>query len=113
MTSDKFQTMGRSECSDLPSTTRTYNRHHFLRDMNDGKRKAQYENLILTAQAEGAPVRRLYERNEWSEFVPTVFLAPILENTTYTSTASQLADTVTVPSGLTFVYREFENFQRA
>lgn len=111
-----FRQMDRGEASDLPITTndsKTYNIHHHLRLMNDPKRKAAFENANLDWQAEGATVRRLYERDEWSEFVPTVFLSGVLEHTAYTSTASQLANSVTVPSGLTFVYREFEHFTRA
>ncbi len=114
--SDLFTTMQRQEAADLPITTndnRVYNIHHYLRDQNDPTKRASFETASLEWQAEGATVRRLYERNEWSEFVPTVFLSGILEHTEYASTASQLASTVTVPSGLTFVYREFEHYQRA
>lgn len=111
--SDSFQSLGRDDCRDLPHTTRTYNVHDHLRFMNDPAKRAAFDNAMLDWQSEGTTIRRLYERNEWSEFVPTVFLDGILEHTTYQSLAGQLANTVTVPSGLTFVYREFENFQRA
>lgn len=116
MSAELFRTMERNECSDLPITSnnnRVYNRHHFLRDMNDNGKRAKFEQAKLSWQAEGATLRRVYERNDWAEFVPTTFLDTILENTTYTSVAGQLADSVTIPSGLTFVYREFEHFQRA
>ena len=109
--SNLFSNLDRS--ADLADSKRAYNRHHFLRDMNDAKKRAKYDTARLDMQSEGATVRRVYERADWAEFVPTMFLEPLLENTTYTSTSGQLADSITVPSGLTFVYKEFENFQRA
>lgn len=106
-----FRTMDRS--GDVADSKRCYSYKHYLRDMNDAKKSAAFESMKVEADIEGMSVRRLYERNDWAEFVPTVFMDAVLENTSYQSTASQLATTVTVPSGLTYVYREFENFQRA
>lgn len=112
-TNDRYEVLSRDFAANQTSSTRTYNRHHFLQLMNDDKRRAQYQNIQLTAKAEGMTVTRLYEKQEWADFVAPTFLDPVLENTSYTSVAENVASSITVGQGLKFIYREFENFQRA
>lgn len=85
----------------------------FLRMMNDPKKRAEYQNLKLAIQHDGLTPRRVYESKDWATFVPDVFLDTILENVSYQSVSSQLANQISVNTGLTFKYREFSNFQRA
>lgn len=96
-----------------PPSQKTYTSGDFLRTMNDPTKKSAYQNLRIAIDHDGLTPRRLFERNDWADFVPTVFLDGILEHVSYQSTASQLANNVSVDTGLTFKYREFEHYQRA
>lgn len=111
-TTDIFQRMA---TMDEPSETcpRKYTQYDFLRAMNDPAKKRTYEQVKLAVASDQLTPKRLYERQEWAEFVPTVYLDAILENTAYQSVSGQLATNVSIDTGLTFKYREFEHFQRA
>ena len=95
------------------SNTKAFTAGDFLRTMNDPQKKAAYQNLRIAIEHDGMTPRRVYERKDWADFVPTVFLDGILEHVSYQSTASQLANNISVDTGLTFKYREFEHYQRA
>lgn len=85
----------------------------YLRTMNDPTKKAEYQNIRFAVDHDGLTPRRAYERADWADFVPTVYLGGILEHVSYQSTASRLANNVSIDTGLTFKYREFEHWQRA
>jgi len=108
----EYQDIDRNEAVST-NDNRTYTQGQYLRMMNDDKQRKDFENARLQWQDEGTTFRRVFEREDWSTFIGPVYLDGILENTEYRSTASQLATTTTAPAGLQFIYREFENFQRA
>lgn len=111
-TTDIFERMA---TTDEPAETcqRCYTKYQFLRMMNDPQKRTNYEQLKLAIASDGLTPKRVYEAKEWGEFVPTVYLDAILENTAYQSVSGQLANNVSIDTGLTFKYREFEHFQRA
>lgn len=112
MQKDLFDNIDRSYA---PSDTcsRCYTAGNFLRTQNDSKKRGEYEAVKLAIKYDGLTPRRLYERQDWATFVPDVFLDQILEHTSYQSLSGQLANNISVDTGLTFIYREFEHFQRA
>jgi len=114
MQSLQNDTFARMDREFMPGDTqRKFSSADYLRMMNDPKKRAEYANVKLAVQHDGLTPKRMNSAKEWADFVPTVYLEPILENVSYQSTASQLANNVSIDTGLTFKYREFEHFQRA
>lgn len=109
---DIFVTMDRA-AEPADSGSRRFTKYDYLRTMNDPQKRATYERLKLAIQSDGLTPRRVFEAKDWAEFIPTVYLDGILENTAYQSVSGQLANNVSIDTGLTFKYREFEHFQRA
>lgn len=112
MQSDLFNRLERSY-EPAATCARRFTSGDYLRTMNDPGKRATFDGLKLAVQHESLTPRRIYERAEWADFVPTIYLDGILEHVTYRSVASQLATNVSIDTGLTFKYREFEHWQRA
>lgn len=110
---DTFRTISRGlEPSD--SCSRQYTCYDHLRLMNDSAKRAELENFRLAIRSGGLTPKRVYaEAKQWEDLIPTVFIDPILENTQYRSVSGNIAASLSVDTGLTFKYREFEHFQRA
>jgi len=108
------ETFGRLEHDYQPSdSNKRYTAGDYLRTMNDAKKRAEFANIKLAIKHDALTPNKMFAAKDWTEFIPTVYLDGILEHVSYQSTASQLANNISVDTGLTFKYREFEHFQRA
>ncbi len=99
--------------SDPTPSNHVFSTDDYLRLMNDPKKREQYDQCKARVASDHLSPQRMYNTAEFADFVPVQFLEPILEHVSYASVAGNIANQVSVNTGLTFKYREFENFQRA
>ena len=99
--------------SDDSSKVKRYTKYDFQRDMAD----LEFVRKLNAAQREwktnGTTITKIYERSDWTAFVPTTFLEFILEGAGYNPVSNRIASSVTPPAGLNFQFRYFDLFERA
>lgn len=109
-----FRMMDRTDSPQTTNDSRQYTSYDFVKMMNDPNKKREYERAKYEWLNTPTTIKRIYgESNQWSSFVPTVFLDGILEDTSYRAISDTIASQVDVPQGLEFFYRSFEDFGRA
>lgn len=108
-----FRKLKSSELKRDDPKGKKYTKYDFQANMADPEFVRKLNQAQREWKKNGFTVTQIYERSDWTTFVPTTFLEFILEGAGYNPVSNRIAGSVTPPAGLNFQFRYFDLFERA